>query len=93
MQVTSVTNADGQQMANVINFLKQGRWPNMSGDDAEALVAAKRWVQSVALDMAKQLSPVKAAPVAATPVPESTTFKVKAMGSLDAPLKGRRKKK
>lgn len=93
MQVTNVTNDDGRRMANLINFLKAGRW-DLTGADAEALVAVKQWIQILAGDMAASLSKAGAAPSAAkvsdSPAP-AAGFKVKAMGSLDAP-KGRKKK-
>lgn len=98
MQVTNVTNDDGRKMANLINFLKAGRW-DLSGNDADALVAVKQWVQSVAMDMASKLTPVKAA--SPTPEEQPTSvpqeapagFKIKAMGPIGStPAKTRKKK-
>lgn len=98
MQVSNVTNDDGRMMAQLINFLSKGRW-DLTGADAEALVGVKRWASAVAGSMATQLAPAKATPTAtsaATPAPASTDspgFKIKAMGSLNAPLTRKRKKK
>lgn len=102
MQVSNVTNADGQQMANVINFLKAGRW-DLSGKDADAFVEMKRWVASVATEMAKQLTPAKATPAAApaaTPAPaigpSGPAMKIKGMGPIgggSGPRSSAKKKK
>lgn len=100
MQVTNVTNDDGRRMANLINFLKAGRW-DLTGSDAEALVSVKQWVQALAGDMATALSRAGAAPSTnspkaqpvSPPPTEATGFKIKAMGSMDSPAPTRRKKK
>lgn len=98
MEVSKVTNDDGRAMAQLINFLTKGRW-DLTGADAEALVGVKRWAASVAGAMAAQLSPAQKA--AAAPAPGAASvepaapggFKVKQMGSLDAPRKRSNRKK
>lgn len=75
MIVSEVKIEDGRACANLINLLKTGRW-DLSGTEAEQLVAVKKWVHEVALSMAKQLETPKAAPVATQPV---GGFKIKSI--------------
>lgn len=99
MQVSNVTNGDGQQMANLINFLKAGRW-DLKGSDVQAFMAVNQWVQGLAMGMAQQLQPVKAAAPASapalTPAPTNVApaggFKVKAMGPIGSSKPSRKKK-
>lgn len=94
MKVTDVTNDDGRMMAQLINFLGKAQWPSFSSRDAEVLVEVKRWAAGVAGSMATSLSRAGAAPSSAPFIdPEgSTSFKIKAMGSLDSPKRSRKKK-
>lgn len=88
MDVSKVTEQDGLDMANTINFMKAGRW-DLSGKDAEALVGAKKWLTGVALKMAQQLSPQTSPSVA----PESQSMKIKAMGPIPSSPSKRKSRK
>lgn len=80
--VSNVTVEDGKLCAQLLNLVKTGRW-DLSGSEAEALVSTKRWLQSVAVQMAEQLrTPEASKPVAASTPPE--VMKIKSMGSLPA---------
>lgn len=76
MRVTEVTNDDGRMCAQLLNLIKSGRW-DLSGSEAEALVATKRWLQQLAGLMAEQLKP-SAKPIAA-PAAEAP-MRIKSMG-------------
>lgn len=86
MKVSNVTNEDGKLCAQLLNLVKTGRW-DLSGSEAEALVATKRWLQSVAVQMAEQLrtpsvsSPSVSIP-AITQAPAPELMKIKSMGKL-----------
>lgn len=54
MRITDVTTDDGKKCATLINLIKQGRW-DLSGADAEMLVDVRKWIQSLAVQMAEQL--------------------------------------
>lgn len=84
MKITDISNDDGKACAFVLHFLKSGKW-ELSGEGADQLVLAKRWVASVAQQMASQLK-APAAPVQ-EPAP-APAMKVKAMG----PIAGSKKK-
>lgn len=75
MQLSGITKQDGMNCAHLINFLKAGRW-NLSGEENELLSEVKRWVQSLALEMANQLR------AEASPPSPAPTMRVKSMGSL-----------
>lgn len=66
MEIRAVTEDDGRHMANLINFLKAGKW-SLSGTDIAAFGGVYQWVQRLAVDMASQLSPPPSAPPPATP--------------------------
>lgn len=81
MKVSSVTQEDGKLCAQLLNLVKSGRW-DLSGSEAEALVATKRWLQSVAVQMAEQL---RTPPVSEQQLQgASDVMKIKSMGSLPA---------
>ena len=91
MKVSNVTNEDGKLCAQLLNLVKTGRW-DLSGSEAEALVSTKKWLQSVAVQMAEQLrTPPASNPVAVkAPAPEAvapsaaapSVMKIKSMGKL-----------
>lgn len=72
MELNKVTQDDGRACAQLLAFLKAGRW-ELSGKEADVLVSVKTWVASMARQMASQLT---AAPADPAPI------KVKATGSL-----------
>ena len=86
MKLQQVTNEDGRMCAQLLNLLKSGRW-DLSGADAEAFVATRKWVQALAGELATNLKsaasssgPAKAksptpAPVAAPVAPAAASKK------------------
>lgn len=79
MEFSKVSNEDGRRCANLLNFLKNGRW-ELTGADAEELVRVKRWVHDLALGMAQQLkgNPEKEGP-AAPLAPDPGVMRVKSI--------------
>lgn len=89
MRLIEVTEQDGRFCAQLLNILKEGRW-DLSGADAEAFVSTKKWVQSIAMQMAEQL---KSKSVNANSS-STSGFKVQQIGSLPiTPIKAGSKKK
>lgn len=100
MQVTNVSNDDGRACAHLITFLKAGRW-ELTGDQPDQLVIAKRWLSELATQMATDMK----ARQSGTATPEvssasgSQDFKIKAMGPLPtspsttSPISKRKSKK
>lgn len=78
MQVTNVSVEDGKQCAAVINALNIAKFSDLSGKDIDTLVAAKRWLISVATEMATQLKNKSEVPKSA-PAPAAPAMKVKAI--------------
>jgi hypothetical protein len=89
MKISEVSVEDGRMCVQLIKLISSGRW-DLSGADAEALVATKRWIQSLAMVMGEQLKTKPAEPAA--PVSSTEGFKVKSMGSLPTATKRSRKK-
>jgi hypothetical protein len=75
MRLQQVTNEDGRMCAQLLNLISKGRW-DLSGADAEALVATRRWVQTLASQMAAQL---KSPPQSAEPAPAAGGMRIKKM--------------
>lgn len=89
MKLSNVTLEDGRMCIQLIKLLSTGRW-DLSGADAEALVATKKWVQVLASDMGAQLKePTALAPTG--PAAPASSFKVKAMGPINSPSKRKKK--
>lgn len=89
MQVSQVSNDDGIQMAHIVRAIGVATFQNMTGNDAEKLTAAKRWLASIAQQMAAQLeASSKPAPA---PAPAGG-FKIKAMGPISSSKPAKKKK-
>lgn len=86
MKLSDISLEDGRMCVQLIKLLASGRW-DLSGADAEALVATRKWVQSLAADMGTQL---KGAPAPKAEAP-SGGFKLKAMGPIGSSTKKKRK--
>lgn len=80
MNISNVTIQDGKLCAILINALNAARFADVSGKDVEAIVAAKKWLADVAIQMASELKKKPDSPS----VPAITGFKVKSMGKLPA---------
>ena len=94
MKVTGVTKEDGLACAQLIEVVKRARFDNMSSQDAEVLISAKKWLQALAGLMAGDLKsppPTSPAPAAVEPAP-STGFKVKAMGPIGSAKPSKKKR-
>lgn len=89
MQVSQVSLDDGRQCAVLLQLLKGGRW-DLSGDDAQRFVDAKKWVASLAASMASQLKTPESPP---TPAPPGNGFKVVGMGPIGSSKPGKKKRK
>lgn len=76
MRITEVSNDDGKACGNLIKFLTKGRW-ELSADEAEILSATKKWLHSVAMQMAENLGNKQVAPPA-------TSMRIKSAGPLIA---------
>lgn len=94
MKVSDVTREDGVACAHLLNILKTGRW-DLSAQDAETLVNAKKWLASLAGVMASSLRTQETVPSVADPTP-STSMRVKSVGPIGgtpgAAIKKSRKK-
>lgn len=88
MRLSDVKMEDGRMCVQLIKLLATGRW-DLSGADAEAMVATKRWVQALAADMGEQLKGLEKAPAE----PSSTSMKVKAMGPIGGSMNTKKKRK
>lgn len=88
MKITEVSLEDGRHCAAVINALNIAKFDGLTGKDIEVLMAAKRWLASIATQMAGDLKS-KQAPAAA---PASESFRVKSVGKLP-PVKPAKRKK
>lgn len=84
MKVSNVTKEDGMACAHLLNVIKVARFDNLTGEDIERLMQAKRWLFGVANEMATQLK--------GTAPKSDGGMKVKQIGSL-GPLKARKAKK
>lgn len=97
MQVSQVSKEDGIQLAHILNALKAARYDNVGESDMEKLIVAKKWLHSLAMEMAKQLSPAQklAVPANASAASPTSGFKVKNMGPIGATATkiGNKKKK
>lgn len=89
MQVSNVSEADGRACAQLLNFLKAGRW-DLTGMDAEKLIDTKRWVAQMAQQMAEQLRAGKPA-TSGTPE-QNQTMRVKAIGPIANSSKSKKKR-
>lgn len=90
MKLSNVTLDDGRMCVQLVKLLATGRW-DLSGADAEALVATKKWLQVLAGQMGEQLKePTALAPTG--PAAPAGGFKVKAMGPIGSASKAKRKK-
>jgi hypothetical protein len=58
MNISKVTNEDGIALANLINFLKVGRW-DLSSKDAQALMDTMKWVSQLASEVGRELQAAK----------------------------------
>lgn len=85
LDVSKVSNDDGKACAQLMNFLKLGKW-ELSGSDADVLYRTKAWVMELARKMAADLKsqPPISGP-APSPASSSNGFKVKAMGPIGKP--------
>lgn len=63
MKVSEVAKEDAQQIGQIIQALQAGEW-KLSVKDAVALVEGVRWLQKLAVEMAKDLQKPAAAPAA-----------------------------
>lgn len=78
MQVSEVTKEDCKQAGQIIQALQAGEW-KIGVKDAVALVDGVRWLQALAVLMAKEIAKpeiVPAAPKKETPAPEQADFTV-----------------
>lgn len=90
MQISEVRLEDGKACANLINLLKSGRW-DLSGEEAEQLVAVKKWVHGLALNMAEKLKPAASVPTVSAPVSApSPVMKIKSRGTIGGSKKKRK---
>ncbi len=71
MKVSEVIQDEGRICADLIQLLESGRW-ELSGKEAEKLVLVRRWVASLAQQMAKELSSPK----------QEQGMKIKSMGQM-----------
>jgi hypothetical protein len=92
MKLSEVSLDDGRQCAAIINALNIAKFDGLTGKDIETLVAAKKWLQSVAMQMAGQLKAQQAPASAPAPAP-SEGFKIKSMGQLPSASKTSKRKK
>ncbi len=99
MDITKVSKEDGLACAQLMNALKVGRF-DLSGQDLEAFVMAKRWLQALGGKMAEQLRtspPAAALSASSTPSASGASnapapMRVKNMGPLGGSTSKKRKK-
>lgn len=78
MDIIKVSLDDGKKCAQLLNILKSGRW-DLTGAEQLAFMETFKWVNELALKMAKQLESAKnEAKPAATPA--SGGIKIKSIG-------------
>lgn len=81
MRITEVTKEDGIALACLLNGIKAASFSGLSDKDIDAWVHGKKWLQSVAQQVASQLRKSEIQP--SSPVAEPNKgFKVKSMGKL-----------
>lgn len=93
MEVSKVSREDGLACANLINFLKSGRW-DLTGNDIAAHHNVLKWVQSMAVQMAEQLREAPAKPAGVDPAAQTMRItKIGPIGSGKPTRKNSRKSK
>lgn len=76
MEISKVSREDGIACAQLIRLITQARFDNITAKDAEILLVTRKWVQGLAVLLAKELEskPSVEAPASVEPV------KLKRMG-------------
>jgi len=90
MKITNVTNDDGRACAYLIAFIKSGKW-ELSAEQADQLVTARRWLAGLATSMATEL---KGPPVPAPSADSASSgFRIKSTGPIAGSGNSRKRKK
>lgn len=85
MEISKVTIEDGKHCAGIINALKAARFDGLTGKDLDTIVAAKAWLQKLAMQMAAELKQDKSPVVEQKK--EASTMRVKSVGKLSTTKK------
>lgn len=80
MKLSQVSLDDGRAVAGLLKLVGSGRW-DLSAGDAEHLVNIKKWLQSVAGEIAKELKGQKPEAPPTGPVP-ITGMRIKSRGKI-----------
>lgn len=72
MKILDVSLEDGRKCAALINALKLAQFEKLTMEDMESLMAARRWLMELALDMAKELKGKKEGTAVSSPKTETT---------------------
>lgn len=91
MEISKVSLEDGKKCAQLLNILKSGRW-DLTGAEQLAFMETFKWVNDLAIKMAKQLESVQKEVKSAAPAPASGGMKIKSIGKLPTSKQKKSKK-